>query len=140
MYRDNDKASNNTNNRHICVKKNSFRNQLFYHGQRSGDGYITKYLKETNEEDKFCIVARALALFFVLPLLPMVVMVAWANGNTKCQISQKYPHNLEHATRIPCAMDTDSNSLMIIYFFVLFLFFSGACALHGPLLDPPLLL
>lgn len=31
MYRDNDKASNNTNNRHICVKKNSFRNQLFYH-------------------------------------------------------------------------------------------------------------
>ena len=63
MYRDNDKASNNTNNRHICVKKNSFRNQLFYHGQRSGDGYITKYLKETNEEDKFCIVARALAFF-----------------------------------------------------------------------------
>lgn len=66
MYRDNDKASNNTNNRHICVKKkNTFRNQLFYHRMVKDReiGYITKYLKETNEEDKFCMVACALALF-----------------------------------------------------------------------------
>lgn len=29
MYRDNDKASNNTNNRHICVKKNSLETNYF---------------------------------------------------------------------------------------------------------------